>query len=362
MKIEVGFGLMAAGLALVAWQAGGRSHAATDAARNEKPAASAKAVSDSGYDLRPLTKTDDEWKRELTALQYRVTREAGTEPAFQNEYCNNKAKGVYVSICGGLPLFSSDDKFDSGTGWPSFTKPIDPDHVIEKRDESYGMVRVEVLDARSGAHLGHVFDDGPKPTGKRYCMNSAALRFIPAGSEMPKESLPLPADEQSRLRKTMKTDTAMFGAGCFWGVEEAFRTLPGVVDTEVGYAGGKAKNPTYKEVCTDTTGHAEVIQIKFDPAQISYEKLLDVFWEMHDPTQVNRQGPDVGYQYRTVIFTYGDEQARIARESKEKLAASGKFRKPVATQIEPAPEFYAAEDYHQEYLKKRGLGSCHVRP
>ena len=154
-------------------------------------------------------------------------------------------------------------------------------------------------------------------------------------------------------------EKATFGAGCFWGVEAAFRRLPGVVSTQVGYAGGQTKNPSYEEVCTDTTGHAEVVQVEFDPAQTSYEQLLEVFWQAHDPTQLNRQGPDFGKQYRTVIFFHSPEQEKVARESKARLEASGKFRRPVVTQIEPAREFWRAEEYHQQYLEKRGMGACH---
>ena len=156
------------------------------------------------------------------------------------------------------------------------------------------------------------------------------------------------------------TQKAMFGAGCFWGVEESFRQIPGVVETAVGYSGGSTKNPTYKDVCGDRTGHVEVVQIEFDPAKVSYDQLLDVFWKSHNPTQMNRQGPDVGTQYRSVIFFTSPEQEAAAKASKEKLAASGKYKQPIATAIEPAREFYKAEDYHQKYLMKRGLGTCHV--
>jgi peptide-methionine (S)-S-oxide reductase len=154
--------------------------------------------------------------------------------------------------------------------------------------------------------------------------------------------------------------TATFAAGCFWGVEESFRQLPGVVETEVGYLGGATVNPTYQDVCTDETGHAEVVQVKFDESRISYEQLLNAFWGFHDPTTLNRQGPDVGTQYRSAIFFHSPEQERLARESKEKMQASGRFRRPIVTEITPASTFYRAEEYHQKYLAKRGLSHCHI--
>jgi peptide-methionine (S)-S-oxide reductase len=155
-------------------------------------------------------------------------------------------------------------------------------------------------------------------------------------------------------------EKATFGAGCFWGVEATFRSIPGVVSTLVGYCGGKTDNPTYQDVCTDTTGHAEVVEITFDPAQLPYEQLLETFWKLHDPTTPNRQGPDVGSQYRSVIFFHSPTQEAAARAAKERLDKSGKFRHPVVTQIVPAAPFYKAEDYHQRYLEKRGLASCHL--
>ena len=155
-------------------------------------------------------------------------------------------------------------------------------------------------------------------------------------------------------------EIATFGAGCFWGVEAAFRQVPGVLDAVVGYSGGKTENPTYQEVCTDRTGHAEVVQVTFDPALVSYEKLLDAFWKMHDPTQVNRQGPDFGTQYRTAIFFHSPEQEAIAKKAKAALDATRKFRRPIATEITPAGPFYRAEEYHQRYLEKRGAASCHL--
>ena len=158
----------------------------------------------------------------------------------------------------------------------------------------------------------------------------------------------------------MATETATFGAGCFWGVESTFRNIEGVTDAAVGYAGGKTENPTYDDVCTAETGHAEVVQVEFDPTVVSYEKLLDVFWSNHNPTTLNRQGPDVGTQYRSVIFYHSPEQRAIAESSKAALEQSGKFRSPVVTQIEPAPKFYRAEEYHQRYLEKRGRSHCAI--
>jgi len=156
------------------------------------------------------------------------------------------------------------------------------------------------------------------------------------------------------------SETATFAAGCFWGVEAKFRMIPGVVDATVGYSNGHTQNPTYKDVCTDETGHAEVVQVTFDPAKVGYETLVDAFWHMHDPTQVNRQGPDYGSQYRSAIFTHSPEQEAIAKKSKVALDASKKFPRPIATEITPAGTFYRAEEYHQRYLEKRGVASCHI--
>ena len=156
-------------------------------------------------------------------------------------------------------------------------------------------------------------------------------------------------------------EKATFGAGCFWGVEATFRQIPGVTGTAVGYMGGTLKSPTYKDVCTDRTGHAEVVEVEFDPARVSYESLLQVFWENHDPTQLNRQGPDFGTQYRTVIFYHSPEQQAVATASKEERQSSGAYKRPIVTEIVPATEFWRAEDYHQQYLEKRGMASCHIK-
>jgi peptide-methionine (S)-S-oxide reductase len=156
-------------------------------------------------------------------------------------------------------------------------------------------------------------------------------------------------------------EKATFGAGCFWGVEVAFRQVEGVLDAAVGYEGGRTENPTYRDVCTDSTGHAEVVEVTFDPAKVPYDRLLEVFWENHDPTTPNRQGPDVGTQYRSVIFFHTPEQEKAAIASKAKQEASGRFRRPIVTEIVPASSFYRAEEYHQRYLEKKGLATCHIK-
>ena len=156
-------------------------------------------------------------------------------------------------------------------------------------------------------------------------------------------------------------EKATFAAGCFWGVEATFRQIPGVISTRVGYTGGQMTNPSYKDVCTDRTGHAEAVEVEFDPARVGYDELLKVFWENHDPTQLNRQGPDWGSQYRSAIFFHSSQQQAAALASKEQLESAHRYSKPIATQIVPAVTFYPAEDYHQQYLEKRGLASCHIK-
>lgn len=319
------------------------SHGAAKSAEAARP-----QYSKSGYDLTPMSPAQiAAVVKTLTPLQVEVTQRAGTEMAGTGVYAHEERKGTYVSIVSGLPLFRSQDKYDSGTGWPSFTRPFDKDHVILRTDSSDGMERVEVLDAKSGAHLGHVFDDGPAPTHQRYCMNSAALRFIPDGQ-------PLPVAK-------VKTETAYFAGGCFWGVEDVFEQVPGVVDAASGYMGGTVANPTYEEVSSHETGHAETVRVLYDPARVSYSRLLEIFFMNHDPTQVDRQGPDVGPNYRSVVFAATKAQQDTARAFIAAQQKTARFAgRKIATQVvAPGPQFWMAEDYHQDYHKRNG-GSCKV--
>ena len=305
-------------------------------------------LSASGYDITPLPPGDvAKLAAKLTPEEYRITQKAGTEPAFCGNLLDNHKDGVYVCIVCGLPLFASAHKFDSGTGWPSFYRPFDPAHVVRKEDRAFGMTRVEIECARCGAHLGHVFDDGPRPTGERYCLNSAALRFLEKGEPVPPESAPV------------KTEVAYFAGGCFWGIQHYFKKGPGVLDAVSGYMQGSTPNPTYKQVCSDRTGHAETVKVVFDPTRITYRRLLEAFFKMHDPTQVGGQGPDMGSQYRSGIWTANEAQQREAEAFIREQTELKRYPKKIVTLVEPAMTFYPAEEYHQDYIVKNGA-FCHV--
>ena len=302
-------------------------------------------------------------KKKLSSEQFAVTQQCGTEPPFRNAYWDNHKPGIYVDVVSGEPLFSSLDKFDSGTGWPSFTQPIKGTEIAEKKDASFGSVRTEVRSKIADSHLGHVFDDGPSDKGgMRYCINSASLKFVPV-EEMDQAGYGkyLEPFVAAGLVKAPKSETAILAGGCFWGMEEIIRQIPGVLKTTVGYSGGKTSDPTYEEVCTGSTGHAEAIEVVFDSNRLSYEGLLGYFFRMHDPTTLNRQHNDVGTQYRSAIFYTSDDQKKTAEGVKAKLEAAKKFNRPITTEISPAAKFYPAEDYHQKYLVKHPGGyTCHV--
>lgn len=363
-----------------------RKPAAT-ASRNPATAASRKPVkaprSQSMSKRSYVKPSDAELRKKLSPLQYEVTQRDATEPPFRNTFWDHHEEGLYVDVASGEPLFSSRDKFESGTGWPSFTKPVDGSHVVTKDDTAHGMVRTEVRSNVGSSHLGHVFDDGPRPTGLRYCINSAALRFVPVADLEAEgygeyrslfsgaESQPKPEAATANSCTAPKDgaaagceatlETAVLAGGCFWGMEDLLRKIPGVLETEVGYAGGETKGPTYDQVKTGRTGHAESVRVVFDPRKLSYADLLENwFFKMHDPTTPNRQGNDVGTQYRSAIFVTSDAQRKVAEEVKARVAKSGKWKKEIVTEIVSAGPFTPAESYHQDYLVNNPGGyTCH---
>ncbi len=317
-----------------------------------------------------LVLSDQQWKERLTDEQFQVLRSKGTERPFCGTLLDNKKEGIYTCAGCGLPLFSSDSKFDSGTGWPSFFQPVGKGNVVEQIDRSHGMVRKEINCGRCDGHLGHVFDDGPRPTGLRFCLNSESLNFTesdklaeiadPAAEKSAAnadshdvEIKNTPARQTSAGKK--KTATAVFAGGCFWCTEAAYEQLEGVTDVESGYAGGKKENANYTAVSTGRTGHAEAIRVTYDPERITYDQLLDVFFDAHDPTQLNRQGADKGTQYRSAIFFTGDEEKSAAQAKMDELKKKKAFDRAIVTTLEPLTEFYPAEDYHQDYARNNPL-------
>ncbi len=274
--------------------------------------------------------------RRLTPEEERVILRKGTEPPFSGKYWKHTEPGIYVCRRCGAPLFRSESKFDARCGWPSFDDSIAG--AVMRSPDPDG-VRTEITCASCGGHLGHVFE-GERLTEKntRHCVNSISLDFEPAASAVEK---------------------AVLAGGCFWGVEFLLRQVPGVLGTKVGYIGGVEENPTYEMVCSKTTDYAEAVEVLFDPARLSYQDLLKRFFEIHDPTQRDGQGPDRGRQYRSAVFYLTDDQRRIAEEVIGILAGKGL---EVTTEVVPAERFWPAEDYHQRYYERTGrMPYCHTR-
>jgi peptide methionine sulfoxide reductase msrA/msrB len=277
-----------------------------------------------------VVKTDAEWKKILTKEQYYIAREQGTERPFTSEHYENHAEGTFICVACSNPLFGSSAKFNSGTGWPSYYAPYSSKSVNVASDNSLGMSRDEISCKRCDAHLGHVFNDGPKPTGLRYCIDGIGLKFIP---------------------KTAPEAIATFAGGCFWCEEAIFESIKGVREVVSGYAGGTEKKPNYQDVGAGKTGHAEAFEVYYDPAVISFKDLVRVYFASIDPTRVNGQGPDNGKQYRSIAFYKDENEKKIIDEAIATLSASGTYKKSIAVEVKPYDFFILGEDYHQNYVK-----------
>ena len=273
---------------------------------------------------------------DLTPEEKHIIKNKGTEAPFTGEYNEHFEAGIFICRACENPLYESNTKFNSGCGWPSFDDEIEG-AITRYEDLSGGRIRTEICCAKCDGHLGHVFE-GEQISVKdsRHCVNSLSIRFKP----------------YAQLQK------ATFGAGCFWSVEKLFKEIKGVYLASVGYMGGDTDKPTYKEVCSGTSNHAEVVDIYFNAEEVSYNTLLDLFWRNHNPTTLNRQGPDNGTQYRSVIFYHNEQQKMETEQSKKQQQQH--FNNKIVTQIVPASTFYRAEEYHQNYLNKNNLGSCGI--
>lgn len=298
----------------------------------------------------------------LSPEEERVILRKGTEHPFTGKYENHEEKGTYLCRQCNAPLYTSESKFHSGCGWPSFDAEIPG--AVKRVPDADGR-RVEIVCARCGGHLGHVFEgEGFTPKNARHCVNSVSLGFTPVqaaalapGAEATTSSTPADADSTAATAPAT-THTAIFASGCFWGTEYMFEKAKGVLSTRVGYIGGSKESPSYQEVCTGRTGHAEALEVVFDPRITSYEELTRLFFETHDPTQVDRQGPDVGDQYRSGVFYRNEEQKKIAQGLIQELEKKGL---KVATEVTLAGTFWPAEDYHQRYYDKTGKKPyCHA--